>query len=140
MILFCIKLIKVESIGELMTKTNSQNPILNLIQKGESETVEFKESFNRETLETLFAFANTKGGVLMIGIRDKGEPSGVAINHNILKEWVNQIAQGTGLQPSLEVKRFKDREIVLIHVKESTLNRFCFKAEPINGLAAPRVR
>ncbi len=32
-----------------------------LIAKGESDTIEFKESFDKETLETSAAFANTKG-------------------------------------------------------------------------------
>jgi len=31
----------------------------NIIQKGESQTVEFKDSFDRETLETAVAFSNT---------------------------------------------------------------------------------
>jgi len=33
-----------------------------LLRKGESDTVEFKENFNRQVIETLAAFANTKGG------------------------------------------------------------------------------
>ena len=36
----------------------------NLIKKGESESCEFKSSFNNETIETLSAFANTKGGIV----------------------------------------------------------------------------
>jgi len=32
------------------------------LPSAESETVEFKNGFDRETIETLVAFANTKGG------------------------------------------------------------------------------
>ena len=32
-----------------------------ILKSGESVTVEFKESFDREALETAVAFANTKG-------------------------------------------------------------------------------
>ncbi len=37
--------------------------VLEILAKGKSETVEFKRSFDKETLETVSAFANTKRGV-----------------------------------------------------------------------------
>ena len=36
--------------------------IVKLLKNGESETVEFKARFNKETIVSLAAFANTKGG------------------------------------------------------------------------------
>jgi ATP-dependent DNA helicase RecG len=36
----------------------------------ESETVEFKQSFQAEVIETLVAFANAKGGSVYIGLQD----------------------------------------------------------------------
>ena len=39
-----------------------QDRLREVIKKGESETVEFKENFDKETIETVGAFANTKGG------------------------------------------------------------------------------
>jgi len=47
--------------------------ILKLINSGESETVEFKENFNMEAFETVSAFANIKGGTILIGVSDKGK-------------------------------------------------------------------
>ena len=38
----------------------------NIISLGESETLEFKSSFNAEVIETLVAFANTNGGNLTV--------------------------------------------------------------------------
>ena len=46
--------------------------LLRIIQKGESEISEFKENFDKETIETVVAFTNTKGGVILIGISDEG--------------------------------------------------------------------
>jgi ATP-dependent DNA helicase RecG len=43
----------------------------------ESQTVEFKESWRDEYLNTVCSFANTDGGVLYIGVNDKGEVVGV---------------------------------------------------------------
>ena len=36
--------------------------VLKIIREGESENVEFKQSFNRQVVETLTAFANANGG------------------------------------------------------------------------------
>ena len=41
-----------------------------MISYGESETLEFKSSFDRETIETLAAFSNPAGGMVMVGVTD----------------------------------------------------------------------
>ena len=43
----------------------------NIISQGENEQVEFKETFNKQVIETVVAFANTKGGSIFIGVNDK---------------------------------------------------------------------
>lgn len=61
-----------------------------MIREGESKITEFKESFSldvkkqtkelyieHESLKTIVAFLNTDGGVLLIGVSDKGEIRGV---------------------------------------------------------------
>ena len=71
---------------------NSQS-LKELLLSGESETVEFKTSFGKEAIETLVAFANTKGGTILIGVNDKGEVAGVKIGQVTIQNWVNQIKQ-----------------------------------------------
>lgn len=39
-----------------------------LIKSGESEILEFKEKFDERTVESAVAFANAKGGMILIGI------------------------------------------------------------------------
>lgn len=46
----------------------------------ENLTTEFKTSFNVAVIETLVAFANTKGGSVYIGIQDNGKITGVQTN------------------------------------------------------------
>lgn len=54
--------------------TNKKAQISNLINAGESETVEFKTSFGREAVESLVAFANTGGGTTLVGVQNNGVP------------------------------------------------------------------
>lgn len=53
--------------------------IARLIKQNESETLEFKRSFGRESIESLVAFANTGGGTLLIGVTDDGDVCGVTV-------------------------------------------------------------
>jgi len=53
-----------------------------LIDQGESLRVEFKSELDdRELVEETTAFANSDGGVLLIGVRDNGEILGAAARH-----------------------------------------------------------
>ena len=72
-------------------KANYGDYIHKLIEAGESQTVEFKTSFDRETIETLVAFANTSGGVVLVGIVDNGAVKGVNLGKETLNDWLSQI-------------------------------------------------
>ena len=67
----------------------------NLLQAGESQTVEFKASFGRETVESLVAFANVQGGTVLIGVADDSSILGITIGKETLSDWLGQIKSGT---------------------------------------------
>jgi predicted HTH transcriptional regulator len=50
-----------------------------LIRGGENQRVDFKYCINdsRKIARTLSAFANTEGGILLLGVRDNGSIAGV---------------------------------------------------------------
>ena len=70
-----------------------------LIESGESGTVEFKESFGRDAIETISAFANGEGGFLCVGVGNKGKVKGVMATEEKIKDWLNQLKMAT--EPSL---------------------------------------
>jgi len=114
----------------------SLDEIVGLIKRGESENIEFKENFDKETIETSVAFANTKGGVLLIGISNKGEVIGVHIGKETMKNWSNQISQSTEpkIIPEIEQIEVEGKSVVLIRIKE-----FPIKPVSVKGRCFRRV-
>ena len=98
----------------------TQDVILRLIKKGESETLEFKRRFDREAIETLVAFANTGGGKVLVGITDSGRIEGLTAGKETLQKWINQIKQSTAyaLIPDVEVVQVKGKTIAILSVSE----------------------
>jgi hypothetical protein len=86
--------------------------IKELIDEGESETVEFKASIRydidtkganaeliRGPLKTISAFMNTEGGTLLVGVTDQGEVIGIekdlkTLRHATLDEYERHLRQG----------------------------------------------
>jgi ATP-dependent DNA helicase RecG len=91
-----------------------------LISLGESETLEFKSSFNNETIETLVAFANTTGGKVLIGVNHKNEAIGVTINEESVQNWLNEIKGKTTpfIIPNVNIVPFEDKAIVIFTIQE----------------------
>ena len=64
---------------------------LTKLPKEECATVEFKSSFNEETIETLVAFSNAKGGTVYVGVSDRGKVQGITIGKETIPNWLNEI-------------------------------------------------
>lgn len=91
-----------------------------MIKRGETETVEFKENFDKEAVETAVAFANTKGGTILIGVSDKGKIKGIQLGKETLRNWVNQISQSTDPRIISEANQIEieKKTVVFILIKE----------------------
>jgi len=89
----------------------------------ESETVEFKESFDREVVASAGAFANTHGGTIFIGINDHGNVVGTLIGTESFKDWANTISQSTEprIIPEIEEISREGRVVAAIYIRENPL-------------------
>lgn len=87
---------------------------------GESGSLELKSSFDREALETAGAFANAKGGTILVGVSDRGKITGVQIGKETLGEWANQISQTTEprLIPDIEAVDADGKTVAAIRIRE----------------------
>jgi len=52
-----------------------------ILELGEGQYVEFKESIDKSFPKELVAFANASGGTIYLGISDSGAVKGFAINY-----------------------------------------------------------
>ena len=100
-----------------------------LIDNGESETVEFKERFGKEVIQTVVAFANTCGGYLLVGIDDKGKIKGIDIGKETLKNWHNEILQSIDPKINFGIRKAKveGKNIVVLDVSEAPIKPISYK-------------
>ncbi|RLF30662.1 MAG: hypothetical protein DRM98_06480 [Thermoplasmata archaeon] len=108
-----------------------EQSILDLIKKGESETLEFKETLklDNEIGKTISAFSNTKGGIILIGVSDSGKIIGVTIGKNTIEELANYIKRNTDpkIYPSIKVKEVENKKIIFIEIQENKEKPVFFK-------------
>ena len=98
-----------------------------LLFAGESQTLEYKASFDKATVESLVAFANAKGGSVLVSVKDNGDVHGVTLGKETLNEWLGQIKSATSpaLIPDIEIEEIKGKTVVVIRVSE-------FPVKPVN--------
>lgn len=91
-----------------------------MIALGESENLEFKASFGKEAIETICAFTNHKGGVVLVGVEDSGKIVGVSCSPETVQAWVNQVKQSTmpSIIPDVELATLDSKQVAAIRVGE----------------------
>ncbi len=91
-----------------------------LLNTSESDVLEYKQSFNRDVIETAVAFANTRGGIILIGVTDLGQPIGTTLGKESLNEWTNEIAIKTEptIIPEIAVEQIEGKIIIAIQITE----------------------
>src|SRR5450830_1824072 len=94
--------------------------LLDRIAAGESQTLEFKTSFDKASIESLVAFANTQGGTVLVGVSDGAKVQGVTVGKETLNEWLGQIKSATSpsLIPDLVAHPLNGKTVVAIQVAE----------------------
>jgi len=74
-----------------------------LIEKGEGETLDYKQEISSASkiAKTMSSFANHKGGVLLVGIRDNQTIAGVRSDE---EKYMLDLAAGFYLEPRIEIE------------------------------------
>ena len=94
----------------------------------ENQQVEWKESWRDEFLKAVCAFANSDGGVLVIGRNNKGKVVGLANAHKLLEELPNKIRDLLGIVVKVNLRGHSSREYLEI-VVEAYPNPISYRGE-----------
>jgi predicted HTH transcriptional regulator len=78
------------------------------IEKAESQDIEFKKSWDDKYLHWVCAFANTQGGILYIGVDDKGNVVNLA-NSDMLKNDLKAESEASRKAAELIIRREQEK-------------------------------
>ncbi len=115
-----------------------------LLIQPEGKTLEFKQDISspKNILKTLIAFANTAGGIVLIGIED-GSKAVLGLEHPLDEEerLCNLIADSIEprLAPNVELVNWKGRSLLLVEVYPSALRPHWLKSQGITNGVLVRV-
>lgn len=96
--------------------TFTADELLRRIAQGEGARLEFKRGLPApdKVARTLAAFANTKGGLLLVGVDDQGEVVGTARPRAVLEELraIADLRVAPPLAPAVQVVRIDGRAVI----------------------------
>jgi ATP-dependent DNA helicase RecG len=87
----------------------------------ESQTVEYKQNWRDDCVKAVSAFANSEGGVLIIGLDDQGKPSGLKNVKRLLENIPNTIRNKLGIIPSVELNKKNKKDIIKITITQCSV-------------------
>ena len=99
------------------------NELQLIIKEGEGLAVEFKEKYTPKIDRDIVAFANTKGGFLLLGVNDNGKVIGEKLT-NKMKAEINSIARNC--EPQIYIKNIKEIDtVVAVEIAEGEEKPYC---------------
>jgi ATP-dependent DNA helicase RecG len=102
-----------------------------ILLEGEGVNTEFKASFNDETILSLSAFANAKGGSVFIGVEDSGKIKGITIGKETIAKCLNEIKVKTSpsIMPDAKVHNIDGKTIIELRIQEYPIKPISFKGK-----------
>jgi len=102
--------------------------IQEILERGENQEVEFKESFHshQQISKIICAFANTSGGVLFLGINKKSKIVGVKEDLDRLQQKISASNQNISSPATISVKtkRINNKDIIIVIIQRSSDNMY----------------
>ncbi|MCF6358451.1 MAG: putative DNA binding domain-containing protein [Draconibacterium sp.] len=100
----------------MSVKSNTYN-LNSILELGEGQFIEFKESLDKSFQKEVVALANSSGGTIYLGITDTGSIKGIKIT-NRLKSQIQDMAYNC--DPTITISLTEINNVLAIEVKEGT--------------------
>lgn len=109
--------------------------IKELINGGESKTVEFKEDFpqKNQISKTVCAFANRAGGYIVVGVNDRGDVKG--LSNDLLDEYLDRVSNIVHdsvypmLIPELYTYKIDNKNVIVVQVYPGNMPPYYIKSD-----------
>jgi ATP-dependent DNA helicase RecG len=89
------------------------------IDFGESDRIEFKETWSESALEALASFANTLGGTVYVGVDKRGKVVGCNVSDEAQQRVAGNVLSGLQIAPAIGVEAHGGRGILAVSVERS---------------------
>ncbi len=115
-----------------------------LIAQGEHSTLEFKSTIDSAAriAKTLAAFANTKGGTLLVGVSDNGNIMGISSELQEMQK-IEQAAQflcDPPIELSYQTQTIGSKQVLIVTIEESPQKPHCVQEAPGKQTAYVRAK
>lgn len=105
-----------------------------LLLAGAFQTLKFKTSFDKATIESQVRFSNAKGGAVLVVGDDNGCIHEVTLGKESLSEWLGQIKSATST--AIEIEVVNGKIVVLIWMSEFPVKPFNTCGQYFNRVAS----
>ncbi len=122
-----------------MTRARS---LVSLLRSNKGSRVEFKRQWSERALEDLAAFANHRGGALLLGVADEGTVVGFAPSEKDLQAIANQVSDTLGVRPDIRKVLHVGLPVLVITVTASPMpvpcrGRYLVRVGSVNREMSP---
>jgi len=90
-----------------------------LLSSGETETVEFKEKPNESFYKNISSFANTKGGIILLGVDKKSNIIGIETTSKFLEDLTNRIVNKLSIYPEIDTTDINRKRVIAVKIIRS---------------------
>ena len=99
-----------------------QEKMQTILQQGENSKIEFKRRINKELASEICAFANSSGGIILLGVEDDNTVSGLPINNETRSKLESSIS-AINPRPDIEISEidYNGKNIIVIECKEGKI-------------------
>ncbi|MEA3378671.1 MAG: ATP-binding protein [Nanoarchaeota archaeon] len=102
--------------------------ILEVIESGETQEVELKQSFHssQDFSKLMSGFANTQGGIIIVGVNAKKQIIGVKGDVDKLQQKISAAAQAVSppLVPDIQVHSIEEKKIIAVVIQKAIDSTF----------------
>ena len=92
-----------------------------MMTSGESQNIEYKQSWRDEYLKWIRRFANAQGGTIFIGVNDDGSVCGVENAKKLMEDIPNKVRDVLGIVANVSLLSELGKDYISIAVKESSM-------------------